>query len=59
MTADCLAQNMSNTLPAEFRGDRKMPQAARPVGLKRRLANLRVVRFGLLYLYDRIFRLYN
>lgn len=59
MTADCLAQNMSNTLPAEFRGGRKMPESARPVGIKRRLANLRVVRFGLLYLYDRIFRLYN
>jgi hypothetical protein len=59
MTADCLAQNMSNTLPAELRGNRTAPQAARPVGWKRKLADLPFVKGGLLYLYDRIFRLYN
>lgn len=59
MTVDCLAQNMSNSLPAEFRGNRKAPQAARPAAFKRKLANLPLVRRVLLDLYNRIFRLYN
>jgi hypothetical protein len=59
MTADCLAQNMSNTLPEELRGKRQAPQSARPVGWKRKLANLPFVKASLLVLYDRIFRLYN
>lgn len=59
MTADPLAQNMSNTLPAHLRGSRPPAKQARPGSLGNRLANLPPVRRMLLDLYDRIFRLYN
>jgi hypothetical protein len=59
MTAEPLAQNMSNTLPAELRGQRPDARKASPGSLTVRMANLPPVRRMLLGLYDRIFRLYN
>jgi hypothetical protein len=59
MTAAPLAQNMSNTLPAELRGSRPAARQAQPGGLSARIAKLPPVRRMLLGLYDRIFRLYN
>ncbi len=59
MTVEPLAQNMSNTLPVELRGNRPPARQAQPGSLVVRIANLPPVRRMLLSLYDRIFRLYN
>jgi len=59
MTVDPLAQNMSNTLPAELRGSRPPVRPAQAGSLAARITALPPVRRMLLGLYDKIFRLYN
>ena len=56
MTADPLVQNMSNTLPPHLRQSAlERPAAAR----RRSLWDFPLVKKPLLWLYDRIFKLYN
>jgi hypothetical protein len=59
MVTDPLAQNMSNRLPEELVAKTTAVKTkARKASLAKRLAHLPVIRGGILFLYDSIFRLY-
>ena len=57
MTADPLAQNMSNQVPT-FLGGKPVPKEASNTSLKRRILNYSPVKQALLGIYNRIFKAY-
>jgi glycosyltransferase involved in cell wall biosynthesis len=59
MLSQPFAQNMSNTLPAELRGNRPAVRSDSSTSWAKRFANIPLVRKILLAYYDRIFKLYN
>jgi len=58
MTVEPYAMNMSNTVPAELRGNAAM-LPKKPTGMAKRLLGVPFVRATLMAIYNKIFRWYN